>query len=114
MLGWVLPAMAGTVQFDNGLRVAMDAAPSSPTVTVATIVEIGQIDDPVGEEGSAHVVEHLWFDTFGADGGRTWDIFAGAGCQSAATPHPAHTTSATQCPASSSAVLLDRELARLD
>ncbi len=47
----------------SGLRVLYHHAPSNPTVYWTTLVDVGSTSDPEGQEGLAHLVEHLWFDT---------------------------------------------------
>jgi len=47
--------------FGSGLRIAYMVDPSHPTVTISSVYDSGGTSDPVGKEGVAHVVEHLWF-----------------------------------------------------
>jgi zinc protease len=46
---------------DNGLRVVVNPDPSSPTVTVAMVYDVGFRSEPEGRTGFAHLFEHLMF-----------------------------------------------------
>jgi zinc protease len=72
--------------FPSGLRVVLQEDHGNPLVSVHTVYEGGQRDDPAGKEGTAHLAEHLWFrsihgdlDTGAAlDGiGATWNAHTG-------------------------------------
>lgn len=61
-----LRAQSTTVQgrtlcFPAGLRVMVIPVAGSPVVGVTTIISGGNGGDPVGQEGRAHLLEHLWF-----------------------------------------------------
>jgi zinc protease len=45
----------------NGMRVAVSSVDDRPAVAVTLVVDVGAADDPVGKEGSAHLLEHLAF-----------------------------------------------------
>lgn len=47
--------------FPSGLRVVFQSDPSSPTVSVLSLIDGGSSLDPAGQEGAAHLLEHLWF-----------------------------------------------------
>ncbi len=47
------------VHCPSGLRVIVERAPGSKWAAVTTVVGAGGVQDPVGREGLAHVVEHL-------------------------------------------------------
>jgi len=47
--------------FPAGLRVMVIPVSGSPIVGVTTIISGGAAGDPVGKEGRAHLLEHLWF-----------------------------------------------------
>lgn len=121
MIGWFALASAAStgVQYGDGLRLVLDPIPLAPTVTVATIVGAGHVDDPPGAEGTAHVVEHLWFDTpvgggLGvAEGTRTFAALFALGCTPAGFTFAGEATYATACPPERLPLLVERELARV-
>ncbi|MGE5182895.1 MAG: M16 family metallopeptidase, partial [Acidobacteriota bacterium] len=45
----------------NGLRVVLVRDPRAPEVAVTMRYRVGFVDDPPGQEGMAHLVEHLMF-----------------------------------------------------
>jgi zinc protease len=47
------------LQFESGLRVLIQEDHGSPLVAVATVVRAGTVTDPPGQEGLAHLIEHL-------------------------------------------------------
>ncbi len=47
--------------FPSGLRVTLVHDDRQPVVSVTTVIGQGGAQDAVGREGSAHLVEHLWF-----------------------------------------------------
>ncbi|CAN5875413.1 pitrilysin family protein [soil metagenome] len=47
----------------NGLRVVLVRDPSARDVQVTMRYAVGDADDPVGQEGVAHLVEHMMFET---------------------------------------------------
>ncbi|MEN0066428.1 MAG: insulinase family protein [Myxococcota bacterium] len=47
----------------SGLRVLYHHEPSHKSVYWTTVVDVGSTAEPPGQEGLAHLVEHLWFDT---------------------------------------------------
>ncbi|MEZ4235256.1 MAG: insulinase family protein [Myxococcota bacterium] len=49
------------VCFGSGLRVVVQESHDRPLVTVRTVHSGGWGDDPVGQEGTAHLAEHLWY-----------------------------------------------------
>ncbi len=72
----------------TGLRVLFLTEPDRKSVTIATVVGAGGADDPKGKEGLAHLVEHLWFRSHGANGPSIADrIEAAGGLSNAYTAH---------------------------
>ena len=65
--------------FPSGLRVVFQEDHSQPVVSITSVTDRGSTADPVGKEGIAHVVEHLWFRSHqsGSDGKplpKIWDL----------------------------------------
>ncbi len=52
----------------SGLRVAIEQVDSAATIGVAWVVDSGQVDDPPGAPGLAHLIEHLALRAPNADG----------------------------------------------
>ncbi len=46
---------------DNGLRVVMNPDPTSPTVAIAVVYDVGGRDEEKGRSGFAHLFEHMMF-----------------------------------------------------
>ena len=78
-----------TLDLPSGMRIVLEEDHTQPVAGVASVVDCGSVQDPLGREGLAHLVEHL---TFRArpDGklqlGNLLD-FAGAGSRNAGTDH---------------------------
>ena len=49
------------VTLENGLRVVVDVDPTSPTVAIAVVYDVGSRDEERGQRGFAHLFEHLMF-----------------------------------------------------
>lgn len=60
--------------FPSGLRVMFQDDDSQPIIAVTSVTDHGASDDPLGKEGIAHLVEHLWFRSEHGDLPKTWDI----------------------------------------
>jgi zinc protease len=45
----------------SGMQVFFQEDHGQPSVLVTSVVDVGSTSDPVGKEGLAHVMEHLWF-----------------------------------------------------
>lgn len=50
-----------SVDLPSGARFILEQDRSRPVATVVTVVDVGAADDPPGQEGLAHLVEHLAF-----------------------------------------------------
>src|SRR5215831_15020367 len=73
----------------SGLRVIAEQDRSAPRAVVVVVVDTGAADDPPGQEGLAHLVEHLAFRAR-LDGKHPYtDLLdlAGAGTWNASTTH---------------------------
>jgi len=53
--------------FPSGLRVIFQEDHSQPVVSVTAVNDRGSTSDPIGKEGIAHLIEHLWFRSHQAD-----------------------------------------------
>lgn len=61
-------------RFPSGLRVMFQRDPTEPIVAITAVTDHGSSDDPLGKEGIAHLVEHLWFRSEHGDLPKLWDI----------------------------------------
>lgn len=89
--------------FPSGLRVIFQEDHSQPIVSLTMVVDHGSTSDPIGKEGIAHVIEHLWFRSVhkGADGRdlpKVWDILRELGANLNAFTGPDNTTYLTVVP----------------
>jgi zinc protease len=56
------PALAvRTLDLPSGMRIVLEVDHSQPVVGIASVVDCGSVQDPVGQEGLAHLIEHLTF-----------------------------------------------------
>jgi zinc protease len=68
-LALALPALATeplaiehrAFELENGLRVVLHAEPRAPVVSIQLLVALGARDDPPGQAGAAHLLEHVLF-----------------------------------------------------
>ncbi len=60
--------------FASGLRLSFQQDHSQPVVSVTSVIDRGSDADPVGQEGIAHLVEHLWFRSRHGELPPTWDL----------------------------------------
>lgn len=95
----------------SGLRSELIADTTAPTVDIAMAVAVGEADDPVGAEGMAHGVEHLWFELV-VDGERISTRLAALGCASNAFTGGEWMVFVESCPAAALEAVLDLEVAR--
>lgn len=98
----------------SGLRVVVEEDRRSPVVAVVAVVGAGGVNDPDGQEGLAHVVEHMAFRARHAGSASVWTRLEqlGAGRFNAATGLD-HTRYETLVPRESLPELLKLELQRL-
>lgn len=52
---------AEAVCTESGLRVTIERDPAARTISLVSVVDAGRADEPLGQAGLAHLVEHLWF-----------------------------------------------------
>ena len=86
--------------FPSGLRIIIQSDKSAPVVAFTTYFDKGSTSDPVGKEGIAHFVEHMWFKSRHVDGSdiRAWDILSENGCLLNASTSTDWTNYMTVCP----------------
>ena len=99
--------------FPSGLRVIMQTDHSQPIVAVTSYVDEGSVADPIGKEGIAHFVEHLWFRSEHGDLPKVWDVLASLGCNLNASTGADYTNYMSVCPSTSLESLLRLESLRL-
>jgi zinc protease len=99
--------------FPSGLRIILQADHSQPVVAVTGTFDRGSSADPVGKEGIAHFVEHLWFKSRHGDLPRTWDVLSEMGCDLNAYTALDETVYMTVCPNSALKPLLRLESLRM-
>jgi predicted Zn-dependent peptidase len=108
--------------FPSGLRMIFQADHSQPVVAVTMVVDRGSASDPIGKEGIAHFVEHLWFrsqhlDATDPEGKRRlpkiWDILTDLGCDLNASTSDDWTNYMSVCPATSLPALIRLESLRI-
>ncbi|WP_326588966.1 M16 family metallopeptidase [Streptomyces sp. NBC_01294] len=101
----------------NGLRLSVEPLPGhgSGLVSVALTVAVGGDDDPAGQHGMAHLVEHLMFPRMGGDDGLDSHVarVEGAGGVCNAETHRDHTVFHTTVPAGMLPDVLEWEARRL-
>jgi len=100
--------------FPSGLTVLFARDAKQPTVAIHTYHQVGSGQDPVGEEGMAHYVEHLWFRSKQQEMPSVWDGLSQMGCSfyNAATTRDT-TQYMTFCPSDVLPQLLQLEAKRL-
>lgn len=108
--------------FPSGLRMIFQSDHSQPVVSVTTIYDRGSTADPIGKEGIAHFVEHLWFrsqhvDQSDATGEKrlpkVWDILSDLGCSLNASTADDWTNYMSVCPSTSLPALMRLESLRM-
>ncbi len=62
------------VELENGLRLLLVPWPERPTVAAGWAVRAGSAQDPPGQSGRAHMLEHLLFRGTRTIGTRNWDV----------------------------------------
>jgi zinc protease len=107
------------LRFPSGLRVILQSDHSQPVVSLTMYVDRGSTSDPVGKEGIAHFVEHLWFRSKHINPNtkerlpKVWDILSELGCNLNASTADDWTNYMSVCPSSSLPQLLKLESLRL-
>lgn len=112
IFGWIGVAMAGEAQqLAGGLRAQVVPIAAAPSVEVAFAFAAGEVDDPPGYEGLAHLTEHLWFQNR-VGGVPVRALYERLGCASNAWTSDTWTDFILSCPPESFAELLGIETAR--
>ena len=60
--------------FASGLRIMLQEDHSQPIVSITQVIDKGSDADPVGLEGMAHLIEHLWFRSIEEGQPKVWDM----------------------------------------
>lgn len=92
--------------FPTGLMVIMQPDHSQPMVGITTVFDRGSTSDPIGKEGIAHFLEHMWFQTHHGDLPKTWDVLSEMGCDLNASTADDWTNYMSVCPANQLETLL--------
>ncbi|MBW1880930.1 MAG: insulinase family protein, partial [Deltaproteobacteria bacterium] len=100
--------------FPSGLRVIMQADHTEPLVATTMWIDRGSSSDPIGKEGIAHYIEHLWFKSkHGEDIPKVWDLVKEMGCDLNASTSNDWTNYMMVCPSEFLPVMLKLESLRL-
>ncbi len=99
--------------FASGLRVSFQEDHSQPVVSVTSVIDRGSDADPLGKEGIAHLVEHLWFRSQRGELPPTWDLLTEMGATINAFTAKDITTYMTVAPKAMLPAVLELEAARL-
>ncbi len=99
--------------FASGLRVSFQEDHSQPVVSVTSVIDRGSDADPIGKEGIAHLVEHLWFRSQRGELPPTWDLLTEMGASINAFTAKDVTTYMTVAPKAMLPAVLELEAARL-
>ncbi len=100
--------------FPSGLRVIMQEDHTEPLVGITMWVDNGSSSDPIGKEGIAHYVEHLWFKSkHGESIPMVWDLLDEMGCYLNASTSNDWTNYMTVCSSDFLPVMLKLESKRI-
>ncbi|MBW2255821.1 MAG: insulinase family protein [Deltaproteobacteria bacterium] len=100
--------------FPSGLRVIMQADHTEPLVGITMWIDRGSSSDPIGREGIAHYIEHLWFKSKHGEGiPKVWDLVKEMGCDINASTSNDWTNYMTICSSEFLPVMLKLESLRL-
>lgn len=99
--------------FPTGFRVILQPDDSQPVVTVATVHDAGSADEPMGQEGLAHLVEHLWFRSMYGDLPSVREVQTQLGCWNNASTSFDVTDYVSTCPADALDAVLRLESLRM-
>ncbi len=84
----------------SGLRLMFQQDNTLPAVAITTTFDVGSSDDPEGEEGMAHVLEHSWFLSTQPDLPKIWTMQqSDMGCSLNAFTNFDNTVYMSVCPA---------------
>lgn len=104
---------AHEVCWPTGLRVVVERDTRQPVVAVSMQVEGGSAADPPGKEGTAHLLEHLWFRVRTPGGRRVWDAVQDLGAVVNASTFPDAVSYVTLAPREALPAVLALEAQRL-
>ncbi|HMV67991.1 MAG TPA: insulinase family protein, partial [Myxococcota bacterium] len=100
--------------FPSGLAVMFQRDATEPVVAITAVTDHGSSDDPIGKEGIAHLVEHLWFRSEHGDLPKVWDLLeAEMGCDLNAFTQYDITAYMTVCPSFNLEAMMKLESLRI-
>ncbi len=99
--------------FPSGLRIIFQEDHSQPIVNFTQVIDRGSDADPIGLEGIAHVLEHLWFRSFEEGQIKVWDQLAELGAQINAFTADDVTAYLTIAPVASMDEVMELEVRRI-
>jgi zinc protease len=99
--------------FPSGLRILFQEDHSQPIVSITMVIDRGSSHDPVGKEGIAHLVEHLWFRSVHGTLPKVWDVLEEFGANLNASTASDWTNYMTVAPKDALVPLLKLEAMRL-
>ncbi|MEY3212689.1 MAG: hypothetical protein RIT28_3170, partial [Pseudomonadota bacterium] len=99
--------------FPSGLRILFQEDHSQPIVSITMVIDRGSSHDPVGKEGIAHLVEHLWFRSVHGTLPKVWDVLEEFGANLNASTASDWTNYMTVAPKDALVPLLKMEAMRL-
>ena len=100
--------------FPSGLRIIFQEDHSQPIVSITSVIDRGASHDPIGKEGIAHLVEHMWFQSKHGDLPKVWDVLEELGANLNASTASDWTNYMTVASADSTVPLLRLEALRME
>ena len=99
--------------FASGLRIMLQQDHSQPIVSITEVIDKGSDADPIGLEGMAHLIEHLWFRSIEEGQPKVWDMLDELGATLNAFTSVDVTTYMTVVPSEALGEVLKLEARRL-
>ena len=100
--------------FPSGLRIIFQEDHTQPIVSITSVIDRGASHDPVGKEGIAHLVEHMWFQSKHGDLPKVWDVLEEFGANLNASTASDWTNYMTVASSSATVPLLRLEALRME
>ena len=97
----------------SGIRITFQEDHTQPVVAISSVVDQGSSGDPPGQEGMAHLVEHLWFRSHLPELPTVWNMLGEMGASLNAATFQSVTTYMTVAPRAMLPALLRLEAERL-
>lgn len=100
--------------FPSGFAVMFQRDTTEPVIAITSVTDHGSSDDPIGKEGIAHLVEHLWFRSEHGELPKVWDLLeAEMGCDLNAFTQYDITAYMTVCPSFNLEAMMKLESLRI-